>query len=110
MKRILVCTAVVWALAGCAQTTRHRIATILFDGVPPFEEEGQDLEGERVPGPEARKPDSQIGTPVTPVIYKHSPYDRGSCGTCHDTGASNGLVKDGNDLCMTCHAGIVIGG
>ena len=109
MKTILVCTSLVCLLGGCAQRTRHRIPTFFFDGIPPLEEERPDRQDKGIPDPGVEEPEKQLQGPATPVVYRRGPFDSGSCGSCHDTRASNRLLKDGNDLCLTCHAGTFTG-
>jgi len=105
-------------LSGCLDGRGYRIASFFFDGVPaPGEKQGGEQAAAQA-GAEAkaRSPDAGDAgkttaspAPAAPAVYAHSPYAKGSCGSCHDAKSSNALVKEGNDLCLTCHGTILTG-
>ena len=44
--------------------------------------------------------------PASQAVSKHSPYESGACGTCHernDPKNPGAAVKVSNDLCYDCH-------
>ena len=111
-RALLVVSALV--LSGCLDDTGYRIASFFFDGVPApgakqvgEQAANQAGTGLKVQAPEAGKPASSA--PEIPVVYAHSPYAKGSCRSCHDATSSNALVREGNDLCLTCHATALTG-
>jgi predicted CXXCH cytochrome family protein len=101
-------------LGGCTALDSYKVASFFFDGVP---------------DPRATKPAAAPGEgPATsagagqgtgqkpaapkdpePVIHLHKPYETGMCSSCHDPRSSNGLVREGNALCLLCHGKILKG-
>jgi predicted CXXCH cytochrome family protein len=80
--------------AACGATTRHKVLTFLFDGVPPLAPEaGAAPEG--VPGQAA------AGRPVSQ--REHGPFAARQCGACHEAAATNALVAPKEELCFRCH-------
>jgi predicted CXXCH cytochrome family protein len=115
----VVLLAVVLLLSSCLNEGGYRIASFFFDGVPaPGEARGVAPGGEQAAEParsEAGAPAPDAGAsksspaPEAPPVFTHGPYAKGSCASCHDVGSSNALVKEGNDLCLTCHGTILTG-
>ncbi len=115
MSRILAFLALPLLLGGCAAETRFRIASFLFDGVPPpasareaAAEAGQGMEQ----GPKAALPATEPVQQAAPLLVSgstHKPFGDRSCASCHDTGTSNRLRREGNELCFTCHAAVITG-
>jgi predicted CXXCH cytochrome family protein len=115
--------AVVLLLSSCLNEGGYRVASFFFDGVPaPGEARGGAPGG--APGAEqgAEPARSEAGAqasvagasksppaPEASPVFTHSPYAKGSCASCHNVGSSNALVKEGNDLCLTCHGKILTG-
>jgi predicted CXXCH cytochrome family protein len=89
-----VCVAAVLS-AACAATTRHKVLSILFDGVPPL------------PGPAAGADATAAAGPsvaAVPVAARdHGPYAARMCGACHESAATNVLVAPKDELCFRCH-------
>lgn len=82
--------ALVW---GCDATTRHRVLTFFFDGVPPL----------AAPAAEGA-PEAAAGTAPRPAgIQEHGPFAAKLCTACHDPGATNALVVPADQLCFRCH-------
>jgi predicted CXXCH cytochrome family protein len=82
--------------AGCQATTRHKVLTFFFDGVPE----------PQVPAPaQAEQPGSAAaGAAGRPVAYReHGPYAAKLCNACHETAGTNALVAPGEQLCFRCH-------
>lgn len=91
----VVVTALVAALAAsCAATTRYRVLSFFFDGVPPL--------------PLAKAPAVAASQPATApvqasVTFVHGPYAAKLCNACHESGGANGLVAPKDQLCARCH-------
>lgn len=80
---------------GCSATTRNKVLTMFFDGVPPLQAGGaQPPQPGAAPGTEAGKP---IG------MREHGPYAARLCGACHEAAATNALVAPRDRLCFQCH-------
>jgi len=91
----VVACALALLSAACAATTRYKVLTFLFDGVPP----------PRAPataagGPGAAGPAVAAGR-VAP--RDHGPYAARMCGACHEAAATNALVAPKDQLCFRCH-------
>ena len=79
---------------GCHATSRHKVLTYFFDGVPPLETPGAQ------PAPGA-------ATPITsrPISFQeHGPYAAKLCSACHNETKGNTLVAPPDQLCERCHA------
>jgi predicted CXXCH cytochrome family protein len=113
MGRILTALALPLLLCGCAAESRYRIASFLFDGVPPPAGSQEVKPSESQPVGEDRQPKSEPEPEPVPVPTAggsiHEPFRSRSCRSCHDPAASNRLVREGNDLCFTCHRQIIAG-
>jgi predicted CXXCH cytochrome family protein len=81
-------------LAGCDATTRHKVLTYFFDGVPPLQEAGAPATAAGAPGLQA---------PVRPVLQAHGPYAAKLCEACHSESMGNTLVAPRDQLCQRCH-------
>ena len=99
---------------ACATTTRYRVLSFFFDGVPdPASLQPQDEDGTS----DASKPeaveeleefvevDSQPQVVVN-AIRPHPPYQQFRCGTCHasDSGLVEQTPQEG--LCKQCHGNV----
>lgn len=97
VRTIVACLSAVAVLSiGCNPTTRYKVLTVLFDGVPPPK------------APEAAAEKSVAGaapaTQVRQVGYReHGPYAAKLCSACHNPGAFNSLVLPREQLCFKCH-------
>jgi predicted CXXCH cytochrome family protein len=83
---------------GClTPEQRHRVLTILFDGVPP-------LGGPEVVL-EAALPPEELDAVPRPEAFRsiHGPYSQKECSECHRSRFSNSLVAEGAELCWRCH-------
>jgi predicted CXXCH cytochrome family protein len=79
----------------CSATTRNKVLTMFFDGVPPLPAGGAQ---QAQPG---AAPTAMPGTPIT--IHEHGPYAARLCGACHEAAATNALVAPRDRLCFQCH-------
>jgi predicted CXXCH cytochrome family protein len=79
---------------GCSATTRHKVLTIFFDGVPPLE----------AAGPEQPGAASSLSAGRLLARGEHGPYAAKLCGACHEAAATNALVAPREQLCFRCHA------
>jgi predicted CXXCH cytochrome family protein len=100
-------TATAVFLAGCGATTRYRVLSFLFDGVPaPATEGGGEVGG--------GTPASAAGSRRSPAPWTHGPYAAKRCEACHARATTNGLVAPRSQLCAQCHdvepAGTVVHG
>lgn len=94
-----VWTVVAWIAVGallsigCTATSRYKVLSFFFDGVPP---------------PAAEAPE---GTPAAANVIQarqvryreHGPYAARLCNACHDPAAFNALVMPREQLCFKCH-------
>ena len=81
---------------GCSATTRHKVLTVFFDGVPPLETGGTT--------PEQTEATSNLAAGRLPGAREHGPYAARLCGACHEAAATNALVAPRDQLCFRCHA------
>jgi predicted CXXCH cytochrome family protein len=82
--------------AGCDATTRHKVLTYFFDGVPPLQESGA--------GQTGLPPGGTFPVPGRPASFQeHGPYAAKLCGACHNQAMGNALVVPANQLCYQCH-------
>jgi predicted CXXCH cytochrome family protein len=78
---------------GCNATSRHRILTFFFDGVPPLQQAPE----------EGAQPAAGAG-PVRPAVsHEHGPYAAKLCSACHNAQATNALIVPRDQLCYQCH-------
>jgi predicted CXXCH cytochrome family protein len=82
------------AQASCSASTRHRVLTRFFDGVPPLPSESSQ-EGPGAPAA-AEAPRAGLGS-------DHGPYAAKMCGACHESATMNALVAPRDELCLRCH-------
>ncbi len=93
---------------ACSASTRHRVISTLFDGVPPLDTAGAQTIVDTL--------STEVASPVTErstfegVSYTlHAPYEEKMCTECHlleGTGAFGKSVRlrvPMNELCMECH-------
>ncbi len=96
-------------LMGCAETTRYRVLSFFFDGVPlppsmqpeqPQLAEG-DAPGDSIVGAET---EPQARVVAVKAIRVHPPYTNFRCAACHDldSGSIRGTPQTG--MCKQCHA------
>ena len=79
---------------GCNPTTRYRVLSLFFDGVPP----------PKAAEPEAEQSVVAKSAQSQPVEYReHGPYAARLCNACHDPNAFNALVLPREQLCLQCH-------
>ncbi len=104
---LLLAAGLAAGLAGCLPETRFRLASFLFDGVPPRQAKPQAAEKPPPPAPEAQAQVAQTqaaqAPAAPPAFYVHAPYAAGQCAACHDAQQPGRLVKQGMDLCLSCH-------
>lgn len=85
-----VFTAAMLAM-GCNPTSRYKVLSFVFDGVPDPE------------APGAQPAVADAGPPGPARVYVHGPYGARLCNACHDPAAMNVLVTTGEPLCFRCH-------
>jgi predicted CXXCH cytochrome family protein len=94
---VLACVFVAAVLSvGCNATSRYKVLSFLFDGVPP---PPSTEAAERGTGgaPADAVPPRKIG-------YRgHGPYAAKMCDACHVAAATNALVAPAEELCFRCH-------
>ena len=115
-------TVMVITVQGCSPSTRHKILTFFFTGVPPLEEPSPS------DGPDKKAPAlAAIAENPIPIIvlYSHTPYAKGECSKCHNVssntrfrivgkkqeppvfrkggGMPGPLLKPKLELCTECH-------
>jgi len=80
---------------ACSSTTRHKVLTFFFDGVPPLQT------AEAAPGAPSGAP-AAAGVPRE-VPRDHGPYAARLCGACHLAQATNALIAPRDQICFRCH-------
>jgi predicted CXXCH cytochrome family protein len=78
-------------LCGCETTTRYKVLSFFFDGVPNPELEKT-----------SKGPDRTGVGAAAPQGSMHGPYLAKQCGACHERG-TNALVAPIGELCFRCH-------
>lgn len=108
MGRALVILAVPLCIgsfvSACSETTRYRVLTFFFDGVPtPGSGAPAEPEGARAATPQPRLSQGAKAALRAPLFHVHPPYRAQRCGECHNR-ASGRLVRPVEaGLCQTCH-------
>jgi predicted CXXCH cytochrome family protein len=83
-------------VTSCDATSRYRVLSFFFDGVPPpmvAEEDAGQQVAASAGGAQSRK----VG------FREHGPYAAKLCGACHESAASNTFVVPRDQLCFRCH-------
>ena len=80
---------------GCSVTTRHKVLTLFFDGVPPLPDGAAQ--------PQQPGAASGLAAGGSIAIHEHGPYAARLCGACHEAAATNALVAPPDQLCFRCH-------
>lgn len=81
---------------GCEPTTRYKVLSFFFDGVPPPQSPAL------LAAKEAAAP--ATGAEAQQVRYReHGPYAAKQCNACHDPANFNSLVVPRDQLCFQCH-------
>jgi len=92
----LLVSLVAGLLSGCDATSRHKVLTYFFDGVPP-------LESAEAPSAQGAGASSLI--PAHPISFQeHGPFAAKLCNACHNEAGGNALVAPPDQLCFRCHA------
>jgi predicted CXXCH cytochrome family protein len=84
-------------LYGCEATTRYKVLSFFFDGVP---EPGSEARDAAVKG--AGKERTTATTASEKKYKEHGPYAARMCEACHMR-ATNSLVLPVEQLCLKCH-------
>ncbi len=101
-KRLFLFMVVAFVLVACSQSTRHKILSTFFDGVPePESAEPQsiaaiDTTAEFASEAAARAHKSED-------INFHPPFEERACDACHDFQLSLASLRQQKDLCFSCH-------
>jgi predicted CXXCH cytochrome family protein len=80
--------------AACDATTRHKVLTYFFDGVPPLESAAP---------PTAPGQPSLSAASTALSVQEHGPYAAKLCAACHSESLGNTLVAPADQLCQRCH-------
>jgi predicted CXXCH cytochrome family protein len=82
---------------ACTATSRYRVLSTLFDGVPaPGAAAAGEAATSAATGP-------TLPAPSPGKLNEHGPYAARQCAACHVGGASNALVAPPERLCVGCH-------
>jgi len=81
---------------GCDATSRYKVLTFFFDGVPPPRPAGEAEEAQAAAQAGGIRP-RRVGT------GEHGPYAAKLCNACHESAASNTFVVPRDELCFRCH-------
>ena len=96
IRPVLVCVGLMATLSiGCDATSRYRVLSLFFDGVPP-------------PPAPARNVTAGEALPTDLALQRirhseHGPYAARLCQACHNAAATNALIVPGDQLCFRCH-------
>ncbi len=104
MKRIVILGLMSLALFSCTSEARHKIARVLFDGVPPLEgpvEVPRDVSSGSDNTENESTPEDTVE--LAPVYIIHKPYKDQNCSSCHNFDAPESSQLSGPDLCLSCH-------
>ena len=94
---VVACLSVVAVLSvGCNATSRYKVLSFFFDGVPP-PPTTEAPEGKQAATPASAIPSRQVG------YREHGPYAARLCNACHESAATNALVAPREQLCFKCH-------
>jgi len=88
--------ATVVLAVGCNATSRHRVLTFFFDGVPPVRSVEEGTPGEPVVAEGAVRA-------TQAAAREHGPFAAKLCSACHDARERNALVAPAGELCGRCH-------
>jgi predicted CXXCH cytochrome family protein len=81
---------------SCDPTSRYRVLSLFFDGVPPPEVAGE-IAGQEETVSASSAAARKVG------FREHGPYAAKLCGACHESAASNTFVVPREQLCFRCH-------
>ncbi len=96
---LVPCLIFIACTAGCAtREARHRTLNILFDGVPPLDEQAPP----DVPPPSDDKESSPVVARDS-AFHLHGPYAARRCSACHEATFSNRLTAPKETICLKCH-------
>ncbi len=100
----LVAIVALLIVSACSPTTRHRVLTFFFDGVP--DPRGSKVSPDPSMGP-GDSPDAQaknkLPSPRWRELHVHPPYRENRCGSCHSTQTGQLFRPVTEGLCETCH-------
>jgi predicted CXXCH cytochrome family protein len=102
------------SMCGCDPTTRYKVLSTIFDGVPnppPPEQVCAEYAEKRM----AELRDELSGKTAEEQAKKlrrgseHPPYAEKKCDDCHNKTTQSGFVTAKEDLCYVCHTGFIQG-
>ncbi len=92
-----LCLLVAAIVLGCSETTRYRVLSFFFDGVPP--------PGSRAAGANnGLAGDQPAGGPTTRTASFHAPFAQRRCFQCHGVDEIATPDVSQSSLCANCHA------
>lgn len=93
-------------LVGCSTPGKQKLLTLFFDGVPQpgqtnqpaiqYDEDGRPL----VFNEHAQ---TNAGSAIVPVFFKHAPYEENNCSECHKSKYSVEMKASQREVCGSCH-------
>lgn len=109
----LLLIAVGLVASACSTTTRHKVLTFFFDGVPSIDAAASDKAATNTTsyasGTVQISSAAAIAFPKVTGDVVHPPYQSQSCTACHEFGGPEGLTAPLAELCSQCHERIDIG-
>jgi predicted CXXCH cytochrome family protein len=84
--------------AACSATARHRVLTVLFDGVPPLRPNAPTVAASTGASATGSVSAASLNRPTV-----HGPYAAKLCSACHAPQAGNTLLAPREQLCLRCH-------
>ena len=88
-----------FAHLGCSETTRYRVLSFFFDGVPSPEERAAD---EARADADADRKTPEDKREELPIVTSHAPYRDRECSKCHADASMQADIFD-PALCEKCH-------
>ncbi len=92
-------------LACCAESTKYRVLSFFFDGVPKPGEQPAEKGYARIGSGRESRAFNHPTTRSTPggIVYAHPPYAQSKCEGCHDRSTGRLVRKPQDGLCRICH-------
>ncbi len=104
---LILCLSGLAILSACSETTKFRVLSFFFDGVPgpgAARAAEQAIAGVAPTDVPAATPGQVV---TRPAFRAHPPYHEGRCGGCHDPTTGQLFRTSEEGLCASCHGDLV---